>query len=440
MSLADKKRNVFTTIGSYTSLMEQGKDALQTDLFPSINNKKDIVPFLLDVMKTVAGTDALKETIGGMFTKLVGDIEPQLKTVLKKQFTQSNAGDILPASFVSNGITLPMKDIDVSGKLKIAPTSEEGSLLYEQVKPNFDKTAYNAILNDGNSQTFSVFTMTYNATTDNIQVKPNITTNVSDFFGQYIDDAVIIDEKEITSKIMDSIYGTLAKKQNKTVEQNLEELEISKMLEQVLNDDDSFEISPEDLDTLLEKAHEMAAGLVTYDMGCGLIFAELDFDDLDNMVKSVVGSNDPFFVGNQFENTINQSAIDETTTDENIQTIKDGFFQKIIKIFTIKVLEAVTTAPQIRVMFGMLSSLQNNGVVKLSAATEDMKNFKTCIKCMAKEIMRLVAEFIFTLAVGYLILLLKPVIKRVIKEKINQYSEIIISLTGVIGKFKNVIT
>ena len=103
-------------------------------------------------------------------------------------------------------------------------------------------------------------------------------------------------------------------------------------------------------------------------------------------------------------------------------------------------LEAVTTAPQVRTLLGMMSSLQNNGTVLLGDATEDMENFKTCIKCMAKEIMRLVAEFIFVLAIAYLIKLLKPVITRVIKEKINQYSDIIISLTGALSKVKDVIT
>ncbi len=61
MSLADNKRSIFTTIGSYSSLIEEGKRPRQSDLFPSINNKDDIVPFLLDVLKTVAGTEVLKE-------------------------------------------------------------------------------------------------------------------------------------------------------------------------------------------------------------------------------------------------------------------------------------------------------------------------------------------------------------------------------------------
>jgi len=88
----------------------------------------------------------------------------------------------------------------------------------------------------------------------------------------------------------------------------------------------------------------------------------------------------------------------------------------------------------------MISSLQNNGVVKINEATEDLKNFQTCIKCMAQEIMRLIAEFIFLLAVGYLVKLLVPIIKEVVKEKINQYSGIMKSLTGALGKITDVIT
>jgi len=110
--------------------------------------------------------------------------------------------------------------------------------------------------------------------------------------------------------------------------------------------------------------------------------------------------------------------------------MKDGFFQRIIRIFTVKMLEAVTTAPQVRTMLGMMSSLQNNGVVSLNKPSEDMKKFKTCIKCMGKEIMRLIAAFIFALAIAYLLKLIKPVIKKVVKEKINQYVGVIKSLTG----------
>jgi len=444
MSLADNKRSVFNTIGAYTSLMEQGDAIRQTDLFPSINNKDDIVPFLLDVLKVVAGTEALKEAIGGIFTKLIDDVEPKMKEALKKQFVQSNADDPLPSTFVTNGITVPVKTIDVNGIFKNDPSSETGNLIYGSVS-NFNTKAHDAILNASTPITFSNLSIEYLQTSDEFQIKPSGSIpNVGQYFSDYIDDVELIDKKLIISGVMDEIYGTLTKIQNKTVEQAHEELEVETLLRQVLNDDDSFIILPQKYDEILAKARESVEGVLNYDMGCGLMPAELSMDDFSRFVSTISGSTDPFIVGNQFEDTINQSTSGSTETqeltDENKQTIKDGFFQKIIDIFTVKLLGAVTTAPQIRVMFGMMSSLQNEGDVLLDKATNDMENFKTCIKCMAKEIMKLVGEFIFALAIGYLIKLLKPVIKKVIKEKIVQHSEIIVSLITALDRIKGVLT
>ena len=442
MSLADQKRSVFTTIGSYNSLMEQGDGILQTDLFPSINNKDDIVPFILDVLKTVAGTEAIKEAIGGMFGKLVDEVEPKLKTALKKQFIQSNADQVIPNSFMTNGITVPVKNIDISGKFKVNPNSSEGSLIYGAPTNTFNSTAYDAILNAGDFEGFNNLQLKFIESSDSFQIKPSGSTpTIGAFFTTYIDGTELINKKEIVSAVMDNFYGTLAKNQNKTEEQLYEELLVETQLQQVLNDDDSFVVAPEKFDELLSKARELAAGEVSYDLGCGLMPTSLDSDDFSNLISTISGATDPFYIGDRLGATIDESTTaTQELTEENQETIKDGFFQRLINIFTVKMLEAVTTAPQIRTLFGMMSSLQNNGTVLLSSATEDMENFKTCIKCMAKEIMKLIAEFLFALAIAYLIKLLKPVITRVIKEKINQYSDIIISLTGALSKVKDVIT
>jgi len=442
MSLADQKRSVFTTIGSYTSLIEQGDTALQTDLFPSINNKDDIVPFLLDVLKTVAGTEAIKEAIGGMFGNLIDEVEPKLKTALKKQFILSNADQVIPSTFMSNGITVPVKTIDIGGKFKVNPSSTEGNLIYGATTDTFNSRAYDAILNAGDFEGFLNLQMKYIDGSDSFQIKPSGSTpTIGDFFTTYIDGTELVNKKELVSSVMDNFYGTLAKNQTKTEEQAYDELIVEAQLQQVINGDDSFVISPDDNDMLLSKARELIAGEINYDLGCGLMAASLDFDDFDKLVQNISGATDPFYIGDQLGSTIEQSTPDtEDVTTENKETIKDGFFQRIINIFTVKMLEAVTTAPQIRTLFGMMSSLQNNGTVLINDATEDMENFKTCIKCMSKEIMKAIAEFIFTLAVAYLIKLLKPVITRVIKEKINQYSGIITSLTGALSKVTDVIT
>ena len=123
MALTDNKKNVFTTIGSYTSMMQASKVPNQTTRFPSINNKKDVVPYLLDVLKVVSGSFALQQLIGKLFINFVDKAEPQLKSAVKKQTIQYNSGDGLPDDFKA-GYSVPVSQIDTYGKLKTNPDSE----------------------------------------------------------------------------------------------------------------------------------------------------------------------------------------------------------------------------------------------------------------------------------------------------------------------------
>jgi Na+-transporting methylmalonyl-CoA/oxaloacetate decarboxylase gamma subunit len=435
MSRADNKRGVFNNIKAYNSLNQQGKPPTQTDLMTSVNNTKETIPFLLDVLKTVAGAGALKILIGNMLTKMVGGAEPKLKTALKKQFTQSNASDPLPTTFRNSGVNMPIKDIDTTGKLKVNPSLTEtgGKILYGQPSENnFDYKAHDAIRLNGTPVNCNNMSITYNSTTDKFNVKPNVTVpDVNTYFNNYIDNTQLINSDEIVSNTMDRIYGTLSNKQKKTPEQILDELMIEKMLEQVLNGDDSFEISPDDLNELRSLANQLATGVVGYDMGCGYMPAQLSIDDLNKLINAISGSTNAFAVGNAVEAALDSSVSGTSEiANENKETIRDGFFQKMINTFTVKLLSAVTTAPQVRTLMGMMSSLQNNGKVLISNAKEDLKKWKVFIKCMAKEIMIMVAEFIFLLALVYLMKLLTPVIKRIVKEKINQFKRIIVSLTA----------
>lgn len=434
MSRADSKRGVFNNIKAYNSLSQQGKPPTQTDLMTSINNTKETIPFLLDTLKTLAGAAALKVLIGNMLTKMVGGAESKLKTALKKQFTQSNAGDPLPTSFQNSGVNMPVKDIDTTGKLKVNPSSVNtgGKILYGQPSENnFDYKAHDAIRLNGTPVNCNNTTVTYDANIDGFNIKPSGSVpNVSTYFNDYIDSTQLINSDEIVSNTMDRIYGTLSKEQKKTPEQILDELILEKMLEQVLNGDDSFEISPEDMNKMQGLANELSTGVVGYDMGCGYMPAQLNINDLNKLINTISGSTNPFAVGNAVEAALDASVSGTSAvSNENKETIRDGFFQKMINTFTVKLLAAVTTAPQVRMLMGIMSSIQN-GVVQIGNAVDDIKKWKICIKCMAKEIMIMVAGFIFSLALVYLMRLLKPVIKRIIKEKINQFKRMIMSLVA----------
>jgi hypothetical protein len=433
MSLADKKNDVFTKISSYTSFAQQGKLARKGKMFPSINNKKDVIPYLLDVLKTVAGSEALKQLMGGMVTELVDISETQVKNTLKQQFTQNNSDDDIPSTIKNDGIDIPVKNIDLKQKLKIDPNSDSGSLIYNETKTNFDSVSYSAINNPGSSKTFNGLVIKYDDNSDSFNLKVDSDVSISKFFTDYIDNAEIINKNELVTNIMDGIYGTFSNKNNRTPQQILEDLKVQKLLEQAANDNSSFIIPVKDLNDLEEKSKLMSEGIGYYDMGCGYMGVSLSFNSLNNLVSTISGSTDPFVVSNAIENTINESTSGSTAsqniTAENNETIKDGFFQKIINIFVTQISQISTQSPQIRALLSIFSFIQG-GNNEISTPLQDMKKFKIFIMCLVKKIIATISEFIYNLAIGYLISLLTPIIKKVTEEKINQFIKLIRSLTS----------
>src|ERR1035437_8085782 len=432
MGLIDDKKNVFTTIGAYTSLKQEKTLPDTTNSYPSVNNKKDIVPFLLDVLKVVVGSEALKQLTGELFTNFIAGVEPQMKSSLTKQTVQYNADNSLPTSFKTTGVNVPVKDIDVYAKLKTDPNSAHGDLLYDNTKPNFDSKARQAIQNAGTDTTYNNMIINYNSSTDSFNFKPTTTSSsgtIGDWTGDYIKNTEIINKKEFLTNTMNAVYGNVTANQNKTVEQVYQELQINKLLDQLINDNDSFEISPSDYDALLQQAQALVNGVVYYDMGCGMIGAKLPLSGMTNLISQISGATDPFAVGNTVEATIDKSTANvQATAAENKQTIKDGFFQRLIKAITLSLTQAVTTAPQIRTILAITSAFQNNGNVQLGKPKDDMKKNKIFVKCLTQDVMRMINKFIFDLVVVFLVALLTPIIKKIIREKINQYIGIIKSL------------
>ena len=437
MGLVDDKKSIFTTIGAFTSLKEAKNLPDSTNSFTSINNKKDSVSFLLDILKVVAGSTALKELIGKLFTILVDTIEPLLKTQLKCQMIQYNSNDILPTYFRSNGLGLiiPVKSIDFYNKFKINPNTLIGSLIYDKLNPNFDYFARQAIVNNDTDVTYKNLIIRYESSTDNFILRANNSTDfIGDWFINFIDETNIINKKEFMSNTLNAIYGTLTANSGKSVEQISKEQKTNKIIEQLtenVDDDNSFIVSQNDIDSILTESENLSKGVVYHNMGCGLVEASLELTDLSNVISQISGSTDPFLVGNVINSTVDSSmSNNKDVGSENDNTIKDGFFQKLIKAFTVSLTYYMTTAPQIRMLLAVKSAFENNGVVNLTEPQNDLSSFKVFIKGVIKLVMGLINEFIFGLITSYLISLLKPIIKKIIKEKINQYIGIIKSLVS----------
>ena len=422
MGLLDQKKDIFTTIGAYTSLEQSGTPPNTTNVFSSINNKKDIVPFLLDVMKVVVGTDALQQLTGKVFTDLVPKMNLNLQTGVKKQMTQSNAGNQLPNGFVTNGYDVKVKDVDVFGKFKTSPSSTAGSLLYSNSAVNFDNTLYSALL-VGSASFGGVLSVTYNAPSDSFNFKPvNSSMKIGDFLNGFVDKMEIVNPKEFMSNVMNAFYGSITSNQNKTAEQVAQELAVMKQIEQLMNDDSSFVISPQDYDAILQKAQELVNGATYYDLGCGVMEVVYPLSGMSSLIASISGSTDPFFVGNQIANTITGSTKNTPeATSANKQSIKDSFFQRLINAITQILAQAITSTPQIRTLLAISSAFTHLDIPQIGNPLDDLKKFRIFLKCNLNVIMAIINKFIYDLIIVVLTTLLIPIIKMIIKEKINQY-------------------
>ena len=196
MSRINNKRNVFSDIKAFSS--KSGNKPEVKDSYSSVNNSKDCISFMLDVLKAIAGTEALKFLIGSFLVDILNNSESQLKSGLKKQFVQSNADNSLPEFDVN----VKVKTLDSKKKLKVLPTDEEkgGNLLYGDSNNNGDRMLRNAINNPSSNIPCHNTLVNYNPDNDSFLLKP-IDVNVGDYFNNFIDNTNIINSDEIVGEL-----------------------------------------------------------------------------------------------------------------------------------------------------------------------------------------------------------------------------------------------
>jgi hypothetical protein len=433
MSTIEKKKKVKTTIAAYTSWIQKNiKMPDESFSLTSMNNKNEIIPYLLDILKVIVGTDALKEAAGELFGRFVDTVEPKAKDAIEKQLSQPNGDDPLPNSFITSGITINVANIDVSSKFKVPTDINALELLHDDNTESFDNIINNAIANENTEVVFgNVITIKYDSTDDKITIKPiTEALTIGGFLLEFLGSMIIINKKELLTNVMNAIYGTISSINKKTIEETRKEIEIHKIIEQIIDGvDNEFEINPNDNDKILQKAEGIANGITYENMGCGMLANILNINDLKSLVEIISGSTDPFIIGNAFDAVIEKASTNAETTKENRETIKDGFFQKLIKALAIALGESVSISPQIRTLLAVASSFQNNGIPEITNPKDDLEKFRIFIKCNINELMKEFNEFIFNLILFNLTSMLQPVIKKLIQEKTNQYTKTIKSLT-----------
>lgn len=435
MGLIDDKQNVFTQIGAFTSITNDVNIPDPTNSLSSINNTKEIVPFLLDMLTVLKGSEVVQTTVGEVMTVYIRNVEDTLTDSLKEQFTSFNTDQPLPSGFTGNGYTFKMKDIDLFEKTKNDPNSDVGSLLFSDDVSDFDNRLYESLLNPGSPTSFGPLTLTYDDVLDEVNIKPiDSSQTIGEFTEEYIDELDIINEKQFISQIINVIFGTLVAVVAKTLNTTIEEEKIALTIQKIIDEEDDIDISDDELRAIEQSAQNKIQGLEFYDVGCGQLPNRVTIENLTGLVSGTTGNTNPLSVGNAYLDTLvggfeeddNENVEQQATEDQ--ATIKDSFFKRLINTIVNVLVESVTTPPQIRALLGMFSGFKNNDIPELGNPIDDIKNNRNLITCLANNAKGTLNEFLFNLVKAELLKLIIPVSKVILKEKVNQYLNIIRSL------------
>ncbi len=431
MSVSGDKKNIFTTIGSYTSFSKNdGKIPKSRNTYPSVNNKKDVIPFLIDTLKVTVGSEAVKLVVGELLTKFLDKTETSSKIILKKQFTDSNSDKQVSEEFKTSGYRINASKIDINKKFRTKIDSPTYPLYRNDVNNSFENSMHDAVRLESEINYSNTIKVSYDKTTDELIFKSAKTDYLTkDFVNDYIDNTSIINKKEIHTNIMNLLFGTTSKIENKTISEIISELEVDKILSQVIDGSDSFDISQNELDSLYKTAEDIANGVSKQDLGCGIINSSLSINDLTSLIAQISGSTDSFGVSSALENTLeNNTNLDPDIYAENKETIKDNFFKKIINSFVLALSKALTTAPQIRALIAITGAFKGNSNLLDGKVSDTIKNVKSFISCIIKELVKQISEFIYKKVISLIKELIKPILKTIAKEKITLYSRLIKSL------------
>jgi hypothetical protein len=436
MGLIDDKKSIITQLGVFTSIGKRVELPESNNTLPSLNNKNEPIPFMLDMLTVMVGSQALQKTTGEVMTNFVRKSEPQLKTSLTKQSTTHNSDQQLTSGFIS-GYDLPMQNVDIHGKLKTDPSSSTGNVIYGDNANNFDKSIYNALQNPGTEVTHGsgngAVKLAYDKTTDKIKVKPvNTSQTIGSFTTSFIGGMTILNEKEFTSRVVDAIFGTVSAAQKKNLTQLRKEEMFNKTLEKISNDEESIDLTEDDLYQLDLTAQNKLTGKAKVDVGCSIIDSDVSIDDLKNLIAGNTGTTDPVAIGRNFGNLIENSFGKNPTqvNPVNKNAIRDGFFKRLIDTIKGIIAEAVTATPQIRILLAIVAGLKNGDDISsaLGNPVDDLKNQKNLVKCLTDSATSSLNEFIFNLVKAELIKLIIPVATLILQEKIKAFINILKSL------------
>jgi len=461
MALVDQKKKVFGYIASARVLTEQMPIMKLINSLPSLNNGKDPIVFLTDLIKSLIGYEALRDSVVDILTYSFDEIEVKVKTALKRELISLVSCGVNPSipNFLKStgaGINIEVKKLDFLEMFKVDANSKVGVLLYDDItspltqSSDFNTFLYGVIQNDGVKQSWkNILDITFNSLgnvnrpNNSLTIKVNSSYDnktLNDFNNDFIDSLKLFNAEKVVNNIIDVNFGSISVSISKTKKQLDQEGKINNIVDKLINDDgcddevdDSyFTFDNQQIAIIEQDSARRQTGLVKVKTSVDTA-SSIDKDTLITFNEEM--NNSTSFVDKKQTLTAN---IDKMS-DESAKNVPDGadkisvkldFIQKLISSLT-KAIVSIVLSPKVIIIFLINFKIVYTLSGEYKDPVEFIKKNKRLIKEMVKTVTDIVTEKLLGIAMKEITKLANSVVAKKAVEKSKNKLAQLLSLTGV---------
>jgi hypothetical protein len=461
MSIINQKNKVFGYIAAARVLTEELPIIKLINSLKSLNNGKDPIAFLTDLIKSLIGYDALRDSIVDILTYSFDDIEKKIKETLKRQLLSLISCGVNPSipSFVKStgtGVIIEVKKVDFLDLFKVDANSKSGSLLYDDItnplsnSTDFNTFLYGVIQNDGTTMTWNnIFDIRFDSIgvpgrpNNSFTIKANQAYDnkkLNDLNNDFIDSLILFNSEKVVNKIVDSIFGSISFSISKTKKQLDQEGKINAIIDKLVDDDkcddevdDSyFDFDSEEIATIERDSQRKQSGVIKVKTSIETTATVTENTLVDFNLEMSTASN--FIDKKQILSKNIDKMSDETAKNIPNETdkisVKLDFVQSMIDNL-IKAIVNVVLSPKIILIFLINFKIVYGQLEDFKDPVEFIKKNKKLIKEMVKTVTDIVIEKLMSIVMKRVTKLATDVAAKKATERNKDKLSQLLSLTGV---------